>query len=59
MRLAGCTPTEKAAAENARAAGHDVEMVHIQFGSVLGPDKKPLKTRSEKPKIRVNHTSHI
>ena len=26
--------------------GHDVEMVHIPFGSVLGPDKKPLKTRS-------------
>ena len=28
------------------ADGHDVEMVHIPFGSVLGMDKKPLKTRS-------------
>ena len=28
------------------ADGHEVEMVHIPFGSVLGPDKKPLKTRS-------------
>ncbi|MEE3002114.1 MAG: arginine--tRNA ligase [Planctomycetota bacterium] len=28
------------------ADGHDVEMRHIPFGSVLGPDKKPLKTRS-------------
>ena len=26
--------------------GHEVEMRHIPFGSVLGPDKKPLKTRS-------------
>lgn len=26
--------------------GHDVDMVHIPFGSVLGVDKKPLKTRS-------------
>ncbi|MCH2148806.1 MAG: arginine--tRNA ligase, partial [Phycisphaerales bacterium] len=26
--------------------GHDVDMVHIPFGSVLGADKKPLKTRS-------------
>ena len=26
--------------------GHDVEMVHIPFGSIMGPDKKPLKTRS-------------
>lgn len=28
------------------ADGHEVEMRHIPFGSVLGPDKKPLKTRS-------------
>ena len=26
--------------------GYEVEMRHIPFGSVLGPDKKPLKTRS-------------
>lgn len=26
--------------------GHEVEMVHVPFGSILGPDKKPLKTRS-------------
>ena len=26
--------------------GMNINMVHIPFGSVLGPDKKPLKTRS-------------
>ncbi len=26
--------------------GTDAELVHVPFGSVLGPDKKPLKTRS-------------
>ena len=26
--------------------GHDVELVHVPFGSIMGPDKKPLKTRS-------------
>ncbi len=28
------------------ADGHDVELHHAAFGSVLGPDKRPLKTRS-------------
>ena len=27
-------------------AGHDVELLHAAFGSVLGLDKRPLKTRS-------------
>ena len=26
--------------------GHEVQLVHVPFGSILGPDKKPLKTRS-------------
>ena len=26
--------------------GHDVDLVHVPFGSIMGPDKKPLKTRS-------------
>ena len=25
---------------------HDVQLVHVPFGSIMGPDKKPLKTRS-------------
>ena len=25
---------------------HEVELVHVPFGSIMGPDKKPLKTRS-------------
>ncbi len=31
---------------NKTGDGKDVEFVHIPFGSVLGKDKKPLKTRS-------------
>lgn len=28
------------------ADGHEVNLVHVPFGSIMGPDKKPLKTRS-------------
>lgn len=31
---------------NVTPDGRDVELVHIPFGSVLGKDKKPLRTRS-------------
>ena len=30
---------------NARRWGYDVELEHVQFGSILGKDKRPLKTR--------------